>query len=165
MARSESPTEGLDLEGPYGQLQAHLEAEPWIEAIAVCYRILDVEPDYRDVSQLLARAREQLALEREQSRIAKEAWRGAQAPVTERTRPRRRWFLVLLIFGLGACLFSAALTVVILRSQGRLPAMQARPEPGATARPVQGPSAPMAIADMQLYTNSEGRFLLKYPQT
>jgi len=39
MAPSESTPEELDLEGLYAQLQAHLEAERWIEAIAACYRI------------------------------------------------------------------------------------------------------------------------------
>ena len=158
---SESLLEGFDPNTLYVRLQAHLEAGHWIEAIAVCYRILNVEPDYRDVSQLLERAREQLALEREQSRRAKEAWRGILAPVTERTQPRRRrWLLVLFILGLGTCLLAVVLAVVILLFRRQLSVVRAPLGPGTA----QTPWAPMAVADMQSYTNSEGRFLLKYPQ-
>jgi hypothetical protein len=165
MSHSESPAEGFDPETWYTQLQVHVETERWIEAIAICYRILNVEPDYRDVPQLLERARKQLALEREQSRIAKEAWRGTLTPVMERTPPRpRRWRLVFLIVGLGALLLSAVLIVVVPRFQGQLPGLRGRPEPRATAGSAEIPRAPMAVTEMQSYINSEGRFLLKYPQ-
>ena len=90
MAPSESPVEGFDLETLYGELQAPLEAARWIEAIAVCHRTLNMEPDYRDVPQLLEREREQPALDRERSRMAKEAGRGTLAPVMARAQPRGR---------------------------------------------------------------------------
>ena len=90
MEPSDLPAEGFDLETLYAELQSHLEAERWIEGIAVCHRILGIEPGYRDVLQLLEMSRTQLALEREQSRMARDAWRGSLAPVMERTRPRPR---------------------------------------------------------------------------
>ena len=70
--------------------------------------------------------------------------------------------MAFLIVGLGALLFSV-LWVVMPGFQGQLPIMRARPEPEATARPAQAPRAPMAATDVQYYSSSEGRFLLKYP--
>lgn len=165
MTPSGSIPERFDLEALYAQLQVHLEAERWIDAIAICYRILNIEPGYRDVPLLLEGTRKQLALERERSRMAKEVWRGTLAPVMERTQPgRRHWLPMFLILGLGVCLLGAVLALFILRSQGRLPPTRARPEAAATVRSVQTPSAAMAVTDMQSYVNSEGQFLLKYPQ-
>ena len=101
MLPSESLAEGFDLETAYAQLQAHIEAERWIEAIAVCHRILNRQPGYCDVPQLLDGARRQLGSERERSRMAREAWRGTLAPVMDGAQPRRRRpKLALLIGGL-----------------------------------------------------------------
>lgn len=165
MVPSDLPAVGFDLEILYAELQAHVEAERWIEGIAVCHRILDIEPGYRDVPQLLEMSRKQLALERERSRVSRDAWRGTLAPVMERTPPRpRRWRLVFLIVGLGALLLSAVLIVVVPRFQGSLPLLGGRPKPSATAESAEVPPAPVAVTDMLPYANSEGNFFLKVPK-
>ena len=161
MALSEPPTEGLDLEALYTQLQAHLEAEQWVEAIAACYRILNTESDYRDVSQLLERARKQLAFDREQSRGAREAWHSTLTPAREATHPRRRrWLSLLLILGVSVGLVGVVLAIVIFIPRGQ----KHVPVEGTGSESVQPPSASMAVTDMQYYVNSEGHFLLKYPE-
>lgn len=165
MVPSDLPAVGFDLEILYAELQAHVEAERWIEGIAVCHRILGIEPGYRDVPQLLEVSRKQLALERERSRMARDAWRGTLAPVMERTPPRpRRWRLVFLIVGLGALLLSAVLIVAGPRLKGQLLLLRGRPEPSATAESAEVPSAPAAVTDMLPYANSEGNFFLKVPK-
>lgn len=164
MALSESTSEELNLEDLYAQLQAHLEAERWIEAIATCYRILHAQPNYRDVPQLLERARKQLAIEREQSRRAREMWRSTWAPMAERAQPQRgRWLLALLI-GLGLCALSVVLALALPRLREQLPIMGAQPRVSATPSAIQTPWAPTATAGMQPYVSSEGHFFLKYPQ-
>jgi len=165
MVPSDLPGEGFDLESLYAELQAHLEAERWIEGIAICHRILGIEPGYRDVAQLLEGSRKQLALERERSRIATETWRGTMAPVMERTPPRpRRWRLAFLIVGLSALLLSAVVIVVLPRFRGQLPLVGGRSQPSATEESAEALPEPVAVTDMLPYANSEGKFLLKVPK-
>ena len=165
MPPSESLAEGFDLETAYAQLQAHIEAERWIEAIAVCHRILNRQPGYCDVPQLLDGARRQLGSERERSRMAREAWRGTLAPVMDGAQPRRRRpKLALLIGGLAVCLVSAALIVVIPRLWGPLTGVRTTREPAALVESAETPSAPLAVTEMRSFVSSEGQLLLRYPE-
>jgi len=164
MTTPQSASERFDLESAYAQLQAHLEAEHWVESIAACYRILNVEPTYRDVSALLERARKQLALERERTKSATEAWRGTLAPVMGRSQSRpNRWLLALLVLGLTGCSLSVVAALFLPSFREQLPIIKVGSEPGVTATPAQLPSAPTP-GGTQAYVSTEGRFFLQYPQ-
>jgi hypothetical protein len=161
---AEAPADVAALEELYAELQAHLGAERWIESIAVCYRILGVEPGYRDVPQLLERSRHQLALERERSRTATEAWRGAVVPAMRSSQPGPGRWRVAFFAALGILLLVAALIVLVPRLREQPLMLGRRSEPRSAAKSAEIPSAPVSTADMLYYASDEGRFLLKYPQ-
>jgi hypothetical protein len=147
-------------EALYAQLQADLAAKRWIEAVATCYRILHAEPDYRDVSQLLEEARKQLALDREPSRIAGETRRRTAMPAVARPRPgRRRWPSWLLIPGLAIIMAGVALAAVLMHPWRSLQGTMAGPTVDSATMSPQ-----TTTAGMTYYVNSDGRFLLKYPE-
>ncbi|MEA3408083.1 MAG: hypothetical protein U9R48_08395 [Chloroflexota bacterium] len=164
MAPPTSPDEERHLEDLYTELQAHMEAEHWIEAVALCYRILHVEPDYQDVPQLLERARERLAGEREHPMRVQEPQRGAWNRAVGGERPRRRRWLSMLLVLLGIALLGGLVAVAVPRFRSRLPLMGARTAPMATAAPTLMPPTPVVTAGRRSYTSSEGDFSLTYPQ-
>jgi len=164
MVPSESPAESSDLEALYTQVREHLKAERWIEAIATSYRILHREPGYRDVPQLLEKARKQLAFEGERYRKAGEVWRSAVTPAVEKRQPRRRRWLPFAVLALGLVVVGVALAVAIphFRRPGRGAEVSSESDAGAVSAPSASASA--ATVEMQYYVNAEGRFLLKYPR-
>lgn len=161
---SEPRERGSESEDLYVELQAHLEDGRWIESITLCHRILDAEPGYRDVAQILETCRHQLASEREQSRTARDTWRGAMAPVLKHEQPRSRRWLWVLLAGFGALLLGAVVIAALSRFREQLPLFGRRSEPSGITGPAEIPPVSVPVTGAQFYTNEEGRFLLKYPE-
>lgn len=161
-----------DLESLYEELQDHLATEQWIEAIAIAYRILALEPSYRDVEELLDRAKQGLgaAEERRGAGMA-----GAPPLAVEVEAPVRRWrwlpwlvalggagvvmlgLLVAGYFGLRALgLIEPGL--LIPKEQEGTPTVtaQASPEVGITEEPTSPPK-------VETYVGDRGHFSIRYP--
>jgi len=159
-----------DLESLYEELQDHLATEQWIEAIAIAYRILALEPSYRDVEELLDRAKQGLSAAEEE----RKADRARAAPLTVEVEApmRRTWRWLLWLAGLGG--IGIALIVLLafgLRALGLLelgfPTLReekATPTVTMQVSPaIRATEEPISPSGVRSHLSDEGRFSVQYP--